>query len=356
MKRYGVIMAGGGGTRFWPLSRHKRPKQLLDLTGNGLMINETIERIHSEISYDNIFIVTNVDQSEAMYEAVSANIKKENILIEPLAKNTTACIGFAAEVIQKKYGEGIMCVFPADHYIKDEKEFQRVLGAGIKEVEEKEILLTIGIEASYPATGYGYIKYNKSETDFVRKVEKFVEKPDLKVAQQYIKDGNYVWNSGMFIWRVSTVLQEIERYLPKVYECLVKIERAVNSNEEKDVIDKIYSYIPEISIDYGVMEKSDKVYVVQGEFGWNDLGSWDMMGSLHEQDEQGNIIQGEVISIDTFDSIVYNTSKKTIATIGVENIVIVETEDALLVCNKEKTQDVKKAVEYLKAHDKIELL
>lgn len=355
MEVYGVIMAGGGGTRFWPLSRQKKPKQLLNLSGNDLMINETIERIHGFIDYENIMIVTNIEQAADMAEAVKGRIKPENILIEPAARNTSACIGYAAEVIEKRHGECMMCVFPSDHHIQDAAEFQRIVKLGIQEAKEQDCLMTIGIQPFFPATGYGYIKFRNLE-GISKTVERFVEKPDRQCAEKYISDGNYVWNSGMFIWKTSTILKEMRIHIPEIYDCIEQIGRFVGKAEEKEILNQIYPVIPKISIDYGVMEKSDIVRVIGGDFGWNDVGSWDMLEVLHAKDSDGNVIMGSHYGLDTKNAVIYGTKNKIITTVGVEDIVIVDTEDALLVCKKERVQDVKKIVDWLSDAEHSELL
>lgn len=348
-------MAGGGGTRFWPLSRQKKPKQLLNLSGKDLMINETIERIHRFIDYENIFIVTNYTQAEEMKQAVAGRVRNENILSEPAARNTSACIAYAAEVIKKRYGGGIMCVFPADHYIKDENEFSRIMSEGIREVESKDCLLTIGITPSFAATGYGYIQYEE-DAQISHKVIRFVEKPDLKTAEEYLMTGTYLWNSGMFIWKTDTILAEIKHYIPDVYSIIEQIGDSLNTENEENMLNYMYPQIPKISIDYGVMEKSERVRCIPGDFGWNDVGSWDMLGAIHEKDKKGNIFLGEHIDLDTTNSVIYSSAGKMVALIGVDNLVVVETEDALLICDQKRAQDVKKVVEYLQENGREELL
>lgn len=347
MEKYGVIMAGGGGTRFWPLSREKTPKQLLNLTGNGLMINETIERMSDVIENGNIFIVSNKQQIELMEKSVSNAINKQHILSEPDRRNTAACIGYAAMEIIKKYGDGIMCIFPSDHYIKDKEEFSHSLELAIDEAEQNNTLVTIGIKPTFPSTGYGYIKYNKKNTEASKNVMEFVEKPNLKKAKEYIDDGEYVWNSGIFVWKASVILDNYRRFLPRVYKYLVEIGESMNTPEEYDVIQEIYPQIPDISIDYGVMERSDDVKVIIGDFGWNDIGSWDTLAVLYNVDENGNVIKGDQVNIDTSNCISYSENR-LIATVGVDNLIIVETKDAILVCHKDKAQDVKKVVDQLK--------
>lgn len=354
MKTYGVIMAGGGGTRFWPLSRQTTPKQLLNLSGKDLMVNEAIDRLSKTADKNDIFIVTNKTQVAKMLEATNGRIQKNHILSEPSARNTAACIGYAALEIIKKYGDGIMVITPSDAYIKNESEFTRILGIAVKAAEEKDALVTVGITPTFAATGYGYIKFQKTG-ESVLKVLEFKEKPDEATAKKYVDSGEYAWNSGMFIWKASTILKNFERFLPDIYADLQKIGDAMNTANELKVIDEVYPKITSISIDYGIMEKADNVYVVPGEFGWNDVGSFDMLGVLHDADENGNIKIGDQINVDTKNCITYS-SGRLVATIGLENVVVIETGDAILVCDKNKVQDVKKVVEQLKTAGRTELL
>lgn len=355
MRTFGVIMAGGGGTRFWPLSRRERPKQLLNLTGRDLMINETIDRINSVIGRNNIYIVTNTSQGKAMCEAVYGRLEDKNIILEPAARNTAACIGYAAVRIEAEFGGGIMCVFPADHYIQDEHGFSKILEAAVAEAEAEDALFTIGIEPTFPSTGYGYINYQKDSQGQAKKVKQFVEKPCLEKAEQYLKSGDYAWNSGMFVWKTSVILDEIKKYIPDMYEKLMLIKDSIGTDAEAETIEKVYPEIPKISIDYGVMEKSDKVMVFSGEFGWNDVGSWDTLEAVHTKDENGNIFIGEHVDIDTKGSVVY-AGGKMVTTIGVSNLVIVETDNALLVCDKSRAQEVKKLVEQFEKNGQEEYL
>lgn len=348
-------MAGGGGTRFWPLSRQKTPKQLLNLSGNGLMINETIERIQGVISTDNIFIVTSELQGDKMKASVGDMILNHHILLEPAARNTAACIGYAAEEIVTKYEDGIMCIFPSDHYIKNQEGFHKVLLKAIEAAETQDKLVTIGIKPTFPSTGYGYIHYTPEDASGVYSVDRFIEKPPLKEARQYMERPGYAWNSGMFVWKASTILKEFERFLPKVYQYLEQIAASMGTDGEQETIKKLYSLIPSFSIDYGIMERSDNVAVIPGDFGWNDVGSWDSLGALYDLDAMGNIIRGEQVNINTKNSICY-AEKRLIATIGIENMIVVETEDAVLVCNKDQAQNVKEVVEQLKERGLVEYL
>lgn len=346
MEIIGAIMAGGGGTRFWPLSRRRKPKQLLNLSGNDLMINETIDRITKVIDNQNIYVITNVNQGGEMHKAIEGRIPTENMILEPAARNTAACIGYAAVKIEAVYGEGIMCVFPADHYIRNEEKFSEVLKEAICQAEKSNSLLTIGIEPEFPSTGYGYINYDQESVGKAKLVKCFVEKPNLEKAKEYISDGNYLWNSGMFVWKTSVILGEIKKYIPEVYEKLMVIKNSIGKETETQVINEIYPTIPKISIDYGIMERSDIVMVLPGEFGWDDVGSWDTLEAMHNKDDKGNIFIGKHAEIDTSDCVIYS-QEKLVATLGISNVVVVETGNAILVCDKSKAQEVKKIVEYL---------
>lgn len=363
MNKFGVVMAGGGGTRFWPLSRKERPKQLLNLSGKDLMVNETLDRLANSIERENLFIVTNVTQAKLMKEETIGKMNPEHILSEPVARNTAACIGYAAMEIVKKHNDGVMVIVPSDHFIKNEKEFTSIINAAIETAEKTDALVTIGINPSFPATGYGYIKAKAGSVTEIgdanhktySHVEEFVEKPDLETAKKYLAEGGYSWNSGMFIWKASTILSYMEKLLPDVYACLVKIGDAMNTEDEEKVIEEVYPVIPKISIDYGIMERADNVLVISGEFGWNDIGSLDMLNIMKDADENGNVAYGEQLLLDTKDCIVYGNDKM-IATIGLSDMIIVQTADALLICPKDRAQDVKNVVEILKEQGKDQYL
>ncbi len=356
MKTYGVILAGGGGTRFWPLSRKELPKQLLNLTGKDLMVNETIDRLEGNIEKDDIFVVTNISQAEIMYNATAGRIRKDHVLAEPAARNTSACIGYAAMEILQKYGDGIMCILPSDHYIREIAVYKKVIADAMHIAEETDALVTIGIQPTYPSTGYGYICHEASKiNDCYYNVVNFVEKPNLQTAKKYLLSGDYLWNSGMFVWKASVIMRYFEKLLPDVYNCLQKIGASMNTESEKGVINEIYPAIPKISIDYGIMERADNVLVLEGSFGWSDVGSWDALEALYDKDEYGNIIYGEQVHIDTHDCIIY-AKNKLVTTIGLENIIVVETEDAVLVCDKNRAQEVRKIVDALQDCNKPQYL
>lgn len=355
MKTYGLIMAGGGGTRFWPLSRKKVPKQLLNLTGKEVMINETIDRLDGIVDKEDIFIVTNEQQAELTKETVAGRVSENHILAEPSARNTAACIGYGAIEILKKYGDGIMCILASDHYIKDEETFRSVLRKAVETVEETDGLVTIGITPTFPSTGYGYIRNEDIDGKEYKKVLEFVEKPDLDRAKAYLEAKTYAWNSGMFVWKASTILKYFEKLLPDIYERLMIIKEALGTSGEQDVLKAIYDTIPKISIDYGIMERADNVYMLEGEFGWNDIGSFDAFSALYEKDDDGNVLRADTALLDCKDNIIIG-GQKLIACVGLQNFILVDTEDAILVCDKERAQDVKEIVALLERREKNHLL
>ena len=353
MKVYGVVMAGGSGTRFWPLSRQFRPKQLLNLTGKDAMINEAVARL-KPVAKDGIFIVSSKSQREGLLSVLDGSIPKENVLLEPVARNTAACIGYAAIKILKTCGDGVLIVTPSDSYIKNTEAFTSALSLASKTAEEKDAIVTIGIKPTFPATGYGYIRCEDSDVP-VKRVLQFVEKPDLPHAKEYLSSGQFVWNSGMFIWKASLILKKIELYLPELYKELVRLGDAVGTERESAVLDSVYPEMPSIPVDYGVLEKSDGIYVVPADLGWSDVGSLDMLEAVRPSDGDGNITVGETYPLDTHHSIIY-TGGKPVCTVGVDDLIIVDMPDVLLVCSKEHAQDVKKIVEELRAKGKEELL
>lgn len=354
MNTYAVIMAGGGGTRFWPLSRQNMPKQLLNLSGTDAMINETIKRFGDIILPENIYIVTNKSQADVMKNILLQQVPIKNILVEPAARNTSACILYAAMYIYEKLGDGVMCVFPSDHYIVDEENFQKTLLKAIDIAKNENSIVTIGIKPTFPSTGYGYIKSCDGK-DNIYKIDKFEEKPNIEKAKEYFRNGNYYWNSGMFIWKVSVIIEAFKRFLPRIYNSLSKVSKIFDTEDGKKLLDEIYPNLDSISVDYGIMERTDEALVIPANFGWNDVGSWDALGAIFPSDEDGNIIKADYIGIDTKQCIIYG-NKKLIATVGLKDLIIVDTDDAVMVCNKNNAQDVKQIVDRLKKSNRKELL
>lgn len=356
MQTFAVIMAGGGGTRFWPLSRKNKPKQILNISGNDVMINETIKRYEGIIPYENTYVVTLASQQKVLDEVLLTCIPRENILIEPVGRNTAPCILYAAMHIFGKYGDAVMCVFPSDHYVANVEEFRNVLGKAIVLAQETNKLITIGIKPTFPSTGYGYINFDlQSNNNGAYDVLEFVEKPDFERAKEYLKSKNYLWNSGIFVWKISVILESFKRFLPRLYERAEEILSVAGTDQEQKTVEKVYPRLQSISIDYGIMERSNEVLVIPGDFGWSDIGSWDMLGAIFPPDDEGNIIKADFVGIDTRNCIIYGDGK-LIATIGLDNIIIVNTEDALLICPKERAQDVKKIVESIERQGRMELL
>ena len=349
MKTYGVIMAGGGGTRFWPLSRKAKPKQFLNLSGKDTMVMDTANRLSSFMDPRDIFIVTGQDFVNTTVEETKSLLQADHILGEPAARNTAACIGYAAMEIVKKYEDGVMCVVPSDHFIRDEQEFRKVMEYAISLAAEKNTLVTVGIKPTFPSTGYGYIRCKKENLKHglsgercYREVMEFVEKPDLSHAKEYLKSGEYAWNSGMFVWKASVILDYFRKLLPDIYDCLCRIGDVMGTDREKETLQEIYPVIPKISIDYGIMERAKGVLMVEGDFGWNDVGSYDALEEIYGTDEEGNVVVGNHCSIDTTGSIFYNDGKKLIAALGVKDLIIAQTDDIVLVCDKSRAQEVKK--------------
>lgn len=356
MKRTALIMAGGHGERFWPRSRRNLPKQFLSLTDDGkTLIQLTVERISVLVEKKDIFISTNRDYEDLIREQLP-DIPADNILFEPVGRNTAPCIGMAAEFVTKKYDDAIMMVLPSDHLIKYAKMYQDTLNDACEIAEEGSNLVTIGITPDFPETGYGYIKFDPDET-YGRgyKVQSFTEKPKLEVAKEYIASNQYLWNSGMFVWKASSILERFEQLMPDVYEQLDIIQNAIGTSQQTDIIEKIFPEFPSISIDYGIMEKSENIYTIPGSFGWDDVGSWLAMERIRKTNEYGNIIDGDVITINTTDSIVVGKNK-LLACVGVKDLVVVDTEDATLICAKDATNDIKKIIENLKVCNRNELL
>lgn len=341
-------MAGGKGERFWPKSRQSLPKQFLSLKEDGkTMIQLTVERILPIVQMEDIYVATNQAYKKLVMEQLP-DIPEENILCEPVGRNTAPCIGLGAIHIQKRYGDAVMLVLPSDHLIKYTAMFLDTVRRGCTVAEEGENLVTLGIMPHCPETGYGYIKYKPEKSFYdALEVEHFVEKPDPETAKKYVASEQYLWNSGMFIWKVSTILKNLETYLPEIYEGICTVGKAIGTPQEEMVLKAVFEQFPSESIDYGVMEKAKNIYILSGSFGWDDVGSWLALERLRTSDAFGNVISGNVISVGTQNSIIQG-EKKLIAAVGVNNLIVVDTEDALLICKKDSTGDIKKVLDNLR--------
>lgn len=355
---YAVIMAGGVGSRFWPKSRAKTPKQLLNIFGERTMIRETVERILPMIPYERIFIVTNILQAEEIGRQIP-ELPEENILIEPVGRNTAPCIGLAALHITRKDPGAVMAVLAADHLVRNAGGFRDQLGFAVQLASDTDASITLGIQPDRPVTGYGYIQFIPGETvtkdgRMAYAVKQFTEKPDLQRATEFVRSGEYLWNSGMFIWKADTLLGLIAKYLPELSAGLSEIGKTIGTDAYESTLNRVYHNLRGISIDYGVMEKTQPVYVIQGDFGWSDVGSWDEVCQILKGDSNGNILPEPNTLIGTKNS--YFATDKYVAAIGIEDVILVETEDAILLCRRGMSQDVKKIVDDLEKNKRQSLL
>ena len=356
MRLTAVIMAGGVGERFWPKSRQNCPKQFLSLTSDGeTMIQKTVKRLAPLISQKDIYIITNAHYLSLVQEQLP-DLPPENVIAEPCPRNTAPAIGLAASLIQKKYDDAVMFFLPSDHLIHHEHSYINTLRKASQAALQDKTLITLGITPTYPETGYGYIKYQQDGAqDGVYPVECFVEKPDLQTAEAYLQSGNYLWNSGMFIWKASSILHSIKKYMPELYQGLQTIAEAYGTENFHEVLNHKFPELPSESIDFGVMEKANHIFTIPGDFGWDDVGSWLALERINQTDENDNMLDGDILSIDSHNCTVAGNGRM-IALLGVQDLVIVDTDDALLICNKNQTQDIKKILAELKAEKKSELL
>ena len=353
-----VILAGGVGRRFWPRSRRKTPKQLLDLTGKGSMIALTVERAGRLSRPDEIVIVTNARQVDAIAAEVGDKVVAKNIVGEPEGRNTAPSIGLAAVLIRERFGNEPFLVLPADHLIGDLERYLEAVRAAEAYVASNDDLLTFGMKPNRPETGYGYIHAQQElarEGDVeLYKASSFHEKPDAERAAAFVDDGHYYWNSGMFCWRAETILGAIARHMPELSGVLADLAKAAGTPQFEAVFKSVYSNAPSTSIDFGVMEKADNVVVLKGDFYWNDLGSWESIRDLYPEDNDGNVAVGDHVIIDGAGNTIFSPDRM-VGVVGVSDVVIVDAGDALLVCDRERAQDVREIVSSLKKKRREEL-
>lgn len=349
LNTYCVIMAGGAGTRFWPISREKKPKQFLDILGTGkTFIRSTFERFAGFIPAENFLVVTNSSYKDLVLEQIP-EIAPNQVLCEPLGRNTAPCITYAAFRLKAMNPDSTMIVTPADHLILNEQVFTDVVKEALSFADKNDALVTIGVHPTRPATGYGYIQVEQPiRKAGINKVKMFTEKPNLDLAQAFLKSGDFFWNSGIFIWQTQVILEAIKKLLPDTYGMFAAIENAYNKPQEQENIDRIYPECRAISVDYGIMEKADNVYVRCGDFGWSDIGTWGSLYEYTQKDEAGNTVSDESALFDTSNCVVRMPSGKLVVIEGLNDFIVVDTNDVLMICPKNNEQNIKKFIDTIR--------
>jgi mannose-1-phosphate guanylyltransferase len=356
---HAVIMAGGVGTRFWPRSRALQPKQFLNILGERSMLQMTVDRLNGLVDRSRILVVTNAQQAGMAAEQLP-ELPPGHILAEPVGRNTAPCIGLAALHIQRADPEGVMVVLAADHLIERVDRFCDQIRFAAHIATTTGACVTIGIPPGRPETGYGYIQYRPDDAiehdgQAAFRVKTFAEKPNYETARRFLESGDFLWNSGIFVWKASTIRALIAEFMPELHEGLEEIRPSLGTAAYDDVLSRVYRSQKSVSIDYGVMEFARDVFVVRGDFVWNDVGSWEEVYQLSTKDEFGNVLVGEHVTVDAANTLVHST-EKAVALVGVRDLIVVETPDALLICHRNRAQDVKKVTDELKQRGKNELL
>ncbi|MFT3826259.1 MAG: mannose-1-phosphate guanylyltransferase [Chitinophagaceae bacterium] len=347
---YVAIMAGGIGSRFWPMSRTNYPKQFLDILNTGkTLIQDTYERFASFIPQENIFVVTSSEYINIVKKQLP-QLPLQNILGEPSRKNTAPCVAYISFKLQQMDPQASLIVAPADHLILDTIAFTKVCLEALAFVNKHNAFITLGIKPTYPNTGYGYIQYEQhAVSDNVYKVKTFTEKPNLELAKTFLSSGEFLWNAGIFVWQVKNIISAFEKYLPEMYEIFAAEKESFNTTDEIAALQKIYPLCTNISIDFGIMEKADNVYVIPSSFGWSDLGTWNSAYENLEKDYLQNAVAGDnVMVFDTHGSMVHTPNSKLVVLQGLEDFIIVDTNDVLLICKKDKEQEIKEYVAEVK--------
>jgi mannose-1-phosphate guanylyltransferase len=344
---YCLIMAGGAGTRFWPKSRIVKPKQYLSLFGEKSLIQESVQRFGNFIPEESVYVVSAKSQ-QAVLESQTTNLPKSNMIYEPVGKNTLPAIGLAALFISEKDPDGVMIVSPSDHLIQNDELFRQCIESAALIAEKKDGIVTIGITPKYPATGYGYVQTSEEiqigQSIKSYSVSRFVEKPNVDVATGYLKQGGFFWNSGIFVFKVSVFLKAVEQFSPELYADLMRIKKHIGTDTYEEAVDRIYREVTSISIDYGILEKASNVFLVQGDFVWNDLGSWEEVYKYDpNKDENQNATSGEVILIDTKNSYI-SAPNSLVAVVGLDDVIVVQEGDTILVCKRDRAEDIKAVV------------
>ena len=347
---YVVIMAGGIGSRFWPMSRQDYPKQFLDILNTGkTLIQWTFERFASFIPVENIYVVTSQEYSDIVHEQLPL-LPQANILGEPSRKNTAPCIAYISFKLQQSDPKASLIVAPADHLILDKKGFTKVCLEALSFVNKHNAFITLGIKPTYPNTGYGYIQHEQhSVSDNVYKVKTFTEKPNLELAKTFLASGDFLWNAGIFVWQVKNIIQAFEKYMPEMFDVFAADKDKFNTEGEKAALEHIYPLCTNISIDFGIMEKADNVYIIPSSFGWSDLGTWNSAYENLEKDYLDNAVAGDnVLVIDATKCMVHAPNQKLVVLQGLDNVIVVDTKDVLLICKRDKEQEIKEYVAEIK--------
>jgi mannose-1-phosphate guanylyltransferase len=361
VKIYPVIMAGGSGTRFWPLSRKDRPKQFLALAGDEPLLAATVGRLPPLAKAKETFVVCGPAHAAAARRMLP-KLPEQNFIVEPCARNTAPCVGLAALHVARRDPRGVMAMLPADHHIARPPAFREAIAVAA-DLAQRGAIATIGIKPSRPETGYGYLKIGprlaasgRKGKGAAHKVERFVEKPDLVTAARYLADGGYLWNSGIFAFRADVILEEIRRAMPVLGEQLDAIDAAHGTPAYKKTLARIFPECPSISIDYGVMEKSKRIAVVPADFGWSDVGSFAALPDVRPTDRLGNVAEGDAVVVDAHNAVVLAKGGRPVAVVGIDDVVVVDAGDAVLVCRRDRAQDVRQAVEELGRRGRDEVL
>jgi len=335
-----VIMAGGIGSRFWPFSRTNFPKQFHDVLGTGkTMIQQTAERYRNICPAENIFVVTNKDYLD-LVKTQLPYLSDDQILLEPMGRNTAPCVAYAAFKIHKKNPNANLVVCPADHVILREDIFEKVIFEALSATENQDKLLTLGMKPSRPDTGYGYIQFLESK-NAIQKVKTFTEKPQLEIAKKFLESGDFVWNAGIFIWNVNAILASLEKHQTELFELFQEGSEKFYSSSEQAFINNTYPQCKNVSVDNGIMEKADNVYVMLADFGWSDLGTWKSLYDIAEKDENGNVVHANAMLYDTFNTVIRVGKDKLVVVEGVDNLIIAESNGVIMICQKDHEQRVK---------------